>query len=412
MPFRKEATMTAAPAGARNLFKAALVLFVITVVIGILNGTDIWDPPRNTLLTHVHAGTLGWITLSVFGASVWMFGGTERTSGMATFSIVAMSLYVLAFWSGDIFDTTVSIQRPIGGTLAFIAIVWVFVWALRQKRGKSWTVAEFGMGLALFFLLIGAILGVALGLQLADVEVLPAENAGQLGDAHPAAMVIGYVVLAMLAIIEWRLRGDQVPTMSEAKAGVVQMLLMFFAGLFGMLGLLLDVEGLLIANTPLQVIGLLVFLWRLRRELAPSRWGSTGVANVYTRTAMLGLIVAVALTAVVVNKFVSGGEDEEALFEEILPLLVSLDHATFLLVVTNVILGMLAASSMVGDADNWVIYAGLNIGAVGFIVGLLTESATMKRIFTPILGLALLYAIVRYLVAKPREQMEVAPAPG
>lgn len=401
--------MTVAPTGARRLFQAALVLFIITVVIGILNGTDVWDPPRNTLLTHVHAGTLGWITLSVFGASIWMFGGDESANGMATFSIVAMSLYVLAFWSGDLFGTTVSIQRPIGGTLAFIAIIWVFVWALKQRRGQSWTVAEFGMGLALLFLLIGAVLGVALGLQLADVELVPAENAQQLGDAHPAAMVIGYVVLAMLAIIEWRLRGDGVPTVSEAKAGVVQMLLMFFAGLFGMLGLLLDVEGLLIANTPLQVIGLVIFLWRLRRELAPSRWGSAGVANVFTRTAMLGLIVSVALTAVVVNKFVSGGEDQEALFEEILPFLVSLDHATFLLVVTNVILGMLAAASMVSDTDNWVVYAGLNIGAVGFIVGLITENATLKRIFTPILGLALLYAIVRYLFAKPREPVGAAP---
>ena len=37
------------------------VIFVITVAIGILNGTDLWDPPRNTLLAHVHAGTLGWI---------------------------------------------------------------------------------------------------------------------------------------------------------------------------------------------------------------------------------------------------------------------------------------------------------------------------------------------------------------
>ena len=33
-----------------------MVIFIITIVIGILNGTDVWDPPRNTLLTHVHAG--------------------------------------------------------------------------------------------------------------------------------------------------------------------------------------------------------------------------------------------------------------------------------------------------------------------------------------------------------------------
>ncbi len=53
--------MEAMPSSSRNLFRAALVLFIITVVIGILNGIDVWDPPRNTLLTHVHAGTLGHI---------------------------------------------------------------------------------------------------------------------------------------------------------------------------------------------------------------------------------------------------------------------------------------------------------------------------------------------------------------
>ena len=160
--------MGVAPPGVRKLFRAALVIFVITVVIGILNGTDVWDVPRNTLLTHVHAGTLGWITLSVFGGAIWMFGSPDDNSSntLATFTIVALALYVLAFWSGDILNIEETIQRPIGGTLAFIAMVWMFVWVLRRKRGKSWDVAEFGLGLALLFLVIGAVLGVLLGLQL------------------------------------------------------------------------------------------------------------------------------------------------------------------------------------------------------------------------------------------------------
>lgn len=395
--------MTITPPGVRNLFRAALVIFVITVVIGILNGTDIWDPPRNTLLTHVHAGTLGWITLSVFGAAIWMFseGDDASTSRLANFSILAVSLYVLAFWSGDLLDTTESIQRPIGGTLTFIAIAWIFVWAMQQKRRTNWNVAEFGMGLALFFLLIGAILGVLLGLQLADVEVVAPENAGRLGDAHPAAMVIGYVVLAMLAIIEWRVRGNQTPRVSRARAGAVQMVLMFLAGLFGMLGFLLDVEGLLIANTPLQVVGLLIFLWRMRRELALSKWRA-GAEALMLRTSVVGLVVAVVLTAIVVNKFVSAGDvDEDALFAELLPYLLALDHSTFILVVTNAIFAMMTAASVISESSNRVVFYGVNIGVVGFIIGLITESAPLKRIFTPILGLTLLYGIYLYLTAKP-----------
>lgn len=388
------------PAGVRNLFRSALVLFVITVVIGILNGTDVWEPPRNTLLTHVHAGTLGWITLSVFGGAIWMFGRPDDRSGntLATFSIVALALYVLAFWSVDL--TTSSIQRPIGGTLAFVAMVWMFVWVLRSHRGKTWNVAEYGMALALLFLVIGAVLGVVLGLQLAEVQIVAPENTEQLGGAHPAAMVIGYVILAAIALVEWLLRGEDTPSVSDSKAGVVQMSLVFLAGVLGMLGLLIDNAALLQSNVPLEVIGLVILVWRLRRYLAPSRWGES-VAGTMVRTSVLGLILGVALLAYVVSLFASGAE-----FEEITPWLTALDHINFIMVITNLIFAMMAMSSVVSASANRVIYWGANIGVLGFAVGLATESATLKRIFTPILGLALLYGIYTYLTARAAEPAE------
>src|SRR3990170_2123720 len=219
--------MGAIPSGVRNLFRAALVIFVITVVIGILNGTDVWEPPENTLITHVHAGTLGWITLSIFGGAIWMFGSAGDRSGntLANFSIVALALYVLAFWSLDLI--TESIQRPIGGTLAFVAMTWMFIWVLGKKRGSSWNVAELGMALALGFLVLGAILGVLLGLQLADVLIVSPENADRLYESHPGAMVAGFVILAGLAMIEWLMPGRQIPSLSRSKSGVVQMFLLF-----------------------------------------------------------------------------------------------------------------------------------------------------------------------------------------
>ena len=41
------------------LLQVAMVVFIWTVVIGILNGTDMVDFNRKTVLSHVHAGTLG-----------------------------------------------------------------------------------------------------------------------------------------------------------------------------------------------------------------------------------------------------------------------------------------------------------------------------------------------------------------
>nr|PZN34518.1 MAG: hypothetical protein DIU67_04855 [Actinomycetota bacterium] len=134
------------------------MIFVITVVIGILNGPDLWDVPHDILMTHVRSGILGWITLGVFGAAGFMLAPPgESIRPMAAFGVVAMTAYILAFGSVELTKGT-SIQRPIGGTLALISITWFFVWAVRAKKGKPYTVADFGIVLALGFLLFGAIL--------------------------------------------------------------------------------------------------------------------------------------------------------------------------------------------------------------------------------------------------------------
>lgn len=385
--------MHAAPAGVRNLFRAALLIFVITVVIGILNGTDVWDPPRNTLLAHVHAGTLGWITLAVFGGAIWMFGSPDDDSSkrLASFSIAAIALYVLAFWSVDL--TTDSIQRPIGGTLAFIAMVWMFVWALRHMRGRVWDVAELGMALALGFLVIGAVLGVLLGLQLANVDIVDPSKADQLYESHPGAMVAGFVILAGLALIEWLMPGRRVPSLSESKMGVVQMLLLFVAGILFVVGSLFAVDSLLQGAGALQLVGAVVLIGRFRRELAPSQWGGRPV-NQYVRTAVVGMIVSVGLIVYLIGQLSSGKE-----FEELFNVGIAFDHINFLMVLTNLIFAMMIMSVEVTDTTNRLIFWGLNAGVAGFAVGLIMESAALKRTFTPILGLALLYGIYKYSTA-------------
>ena len=386
--------MGAAPPGVRNLFRAALVIFVITVVIGILNGTDLWDVPRNTLLAHVHAGTLGWITLSVFGGAIWMFGSPDDNSstGLANYSIIALALYVLGFWSVDL-TTPTSIQRPIAGTLAFIAMVWMFIWALRKHRGKKWDVAELGMGLALGFLVLGAVLGVLLGLQLADVEIVAPENANQLYESHPGAMVAGFVILAAMALIEWLMPGRKVPSMAESKSGVFQMLLLFTAGLLFVAGSLFAIDEMLQAAGAMQLVTALVLIGRFRRELAPSQWRGPP-ENQFVRTAVVGMIIVVGLVVYLISQISTGSE-----FEDIIHVALAFDHLNFIMVVTNLVFAMMLLSSKVSDTANRVIFWSVNIGVVGFAVGLITESAEVKRVFTPILGLGLLFAIWTYLTA-------------
>ena len=46
-------------------------------------------------------------------------------------------------------------------------------------------------------------------------------------------------------------------------------------------------------------------------------------------------------------------------------------------------------------ADHGVFW-GMNIGLVGFVIGLIQEEAILKRVFTPIMGLSLLVAVAVY----------------
>ena len=63
---------------ARVLYLVAIAVFVVNIVIGILNGADAVEFDRNQILTHVHAGTVGWLTLVILAAATLLFRATDR----------------------------------------------------------------------------------------------------------------------------------------------------------------------------------------------------------------------------------------------------------------------------------------------------------------------------------------------
>src|SRR6266511_1924031 len=161
----------AVPRGVAPLLFASMAIFVVTVVLGILNGTDLVDLPHGALLAHVHSGTLGWISLSVFAGAAWIFDA-RMPRLLRDGAIVAVILYVAAFWS-DIADV-----RLVTGILMLAAIVWFAVWAFQARGGRQLTVPGLSMLLASIKLVIGGLLGVYLGLAHAGVFHVSAEIAG------------------------------------------------------------------------------------------------------------------------------------------------------------------------------------------------------------------------------------------
>lgn len=384
----------------RRLYSAALLVFLVTIVIGILNGLDLWDPPRTLLLTHVHAGTLGWITLAVFGVSVQVFGraGDDRSADTLSWVLIgATALYLLAF------ATTTSLLRPLAGGLMLAAIFHGFSWATVRRASAPGNVSTLGLYLALVSLVIGAVLGVLLGIVVArgSVPGLGEELSGNLAGAHPPAMLTGYLILAGVSIIAWRLRPR--PT-SEWKMGVAVVWMLFGAGIVFNLAFILDVEALIQVGSLLQVIGVVTFAVSMRKELAPSAWGGAG-HDIATRWAAVYLVVGVALLVYVVQLFVSGQLDPES-GENVGPL-VAFDHAFFIGMMTNVLLAVSArrAWTATDAAVTWAV----NLSLLVFLFGLVGESAILKQISTPIMGVALIAAIFVRLSSSGAAEVE-APA--
>jgi hypothetical protein len=100
-----------------------MLVFVLTVVIGILNGHQIVTAAdRAVRLAHVHSGTLGWITLSILVLCLWLFGaGDARPRSrvvirwLSLLAVVSVPISVLAFLSGNL------VARAVFGTPVLLA---------------------------------------------------------------------------------------------------------------------------------------------------------------------------------------------------------------------------------------------------------------------------------------------------
>ncbi|MGZ8502321.1 MAG: hypothetical protein ACXWW6_05645 [Candidatus Limnocylindrales bacterium] len=135
------------PRLSRGLYSVAMAMFLVTVGIGVVNGLDLVDfsPPemRNTLLTHVHSGTLGWITLAIVATAFWLARTGDRALAWA-FGIV-VPIYVIAFYSGNY------PARAITGTVLLVLIAWLFVWAWRLAlERRSLPTLAVALGLTTF----------------------------------------------------------------------------------------------------------------------------------------------------------------------------------------------------------------------------------------------------------------------
>ncbi len=391
----------------RLLLGTALVMFVITVVIGILNGTDVVDFDRKVLLTHVHIGTLAWITLSVFASTLWLFADRPLEGRLDAWAREGAPIAAGTVVVYDLtFLTTTGYARPAIGTLAALVILGWFAWAVAMARTAPVSVPQWGLLAALATSVTGGVLGILYGILIASdlkAKVLP--NGGE--DAHPATMVVGFLVPVGLALIEWWLRPDEARSRAS-RAGFWQMALLFLGGFSLMLGVLTDIVPLIMLNLPFEIAAIAIFLRRNGASLRTVGWRD-GQPSPFLAASAVAVLWNLGMLIYLLSKY---ADDFDAAPTR---LLLALDHTMFIGVLTNALFAQLLVATtrrraLLAWADRWIFWL-VNIGLLGFWFGLVLDETAPKRAFTPLMGLGILLAVGVFL-ARLRADRDPEPAPA
>ena len=388
------------PTASARAFQYGLVIFTLTALLGLANATQLFGAlDRNTLLTHLHSGTLGWITMGVIGLSIWIFGGSGSTLARNVMvSAVATAAYVLAFWSGN-FQA-----RAVFGTIELLVVLYWWWFAVSRGMAEGFgrlDIPKLSVIFGLTTLVIGSTLGVIVQIILGTGNQLPTST--DLVGAHASAQTGGYLVLVAAGFIEWQLTGGG----RRTTAGLIQIGLLFVSGLLLSVSLLLAAQlgpdlsqALPGIATLLSLVGAVIVAVRLGRAAVSVSWAAG--AKRYLALAVGFLVVAKILEALLVQQFISAQGD----FTKIsIGLLHALDHSYFIGLMTNMLFGaILVLTAERPRAWPWadqVMFWGLNIGVIGFVaVLLIAGSGEGAKPFThpvsfiaPIMGLAALLGV-------------------
>lgn len=353
----------------RLMFVAAALLFLVNNVLGFFNILDAPDLPRAQLLTHLHAGTIGWFTLSVIAATVWLFRRdqdpalerTGATGALATTAVLAFTGYIASFAFGFHFQGGAYNLLPVFGALTVIVFWWAFIWALTDLKNQE-TVSNAhlllttGLGIGS----LAATMGLLIGSGYAAGRSFFPEGAEAVG-SHAGTMD-AYLYLVLAGMLSMLLRPADGP--ARTKSGIGAAIAWGVAGLATWGGLFLGIEALLPVGTVALVVGLVFYLvavgWRTFAT-NPFRGGS----NPSVFWGGLFLPVSLIIFLIVLPKLIAGDPIDHGL-------LISWTHIGFVGAVTNIALAVHARS---GDPTGpwarlepvaaWI----LNIGLLAFVAG-------------------------------------------
>jgi hypothetical protein len=244
------------------LFAASALIFLVTIALGFLNVFTTGGLPRWQLLVHLHSATLGWMTLSAFGATVWLFTGERSVNGayvarvrwLAVVMVVAfvglIASFGIAFSQGGDAFSLLAVFAPLAALTIWVAAAF-FLYQL--SRLPVVTTAHLLTAAGFLVLALAVVFGNVVALGRAGILSVP--DFALTGHVFG---IFGYQVLVVTGIIEWlvlRERGGW------TRAGALQVGFGVLLGVWMPLLLVLLVAGLPEGPFPMLLIfGILVSL--------------------------------------------------------------------------------------------------------------------------------------------------------
>jgi hypothetical protein len=393
---------------ARLLWQTALALLALSVVIGIIAGQQrLVAIPLDVDAAHTHAGALGWIELGFVAVALALFGGAlsaleQRIAQVVGVSAAASAVaYVLA----TLVDS--ALARVIFGAAVMLSMVALLGWlGMRSPQVRFFGLPQLALALAAVSLLLGATIGTLLEVQAAGATTyFPGASA----EAHPLVLAAGFQTLALMAIAEWRLRPapDHWPSL-----GVAQIALAFVAGVLLCLRALLGMAMLLPLGVVLELAAAALFAVRFAPRVARVRWFVRGGERLFALSALI-LVVYLGFLCYLLGRLALHSYNS---FADIpTTLTTASDHLLFLGVMTNALFGVLCET--IGERERFwpaadeLLFWGMNLGLIGFVVGLLVRNSLLalmlQGMFSPILGASLLVGVVAYSVRLHTARTEV-----
>jgi hypothetical protein len=123
--------------------------------------------------------------------------------------------------------------------------------------------------------------------------------------------------------------------------------------------------------------------------------------------------VALVLFMYLVFSFITAADpsDPNALPVNVL---IASDHSAYIGILTNIMLGLLATLVLRADVRRgWIgqlMFWGVNLGLIVFVIGLILDSPEIKRIGAPVMGITLLISLAIFAWAALREPLEAGHA--